>query len=462
LILLAHPELGTIRNRADQPLNATYSVLRGRMNDQGGLGLWSSTPETAEFPTVYAAHFLIDARDHGQKIPPELLTSVDGWLTRFAATPASTLADARLRAYAVYLLARQGSKPTAALSNVEQELTNRYPKEWPTDLAAAYLAATYRLMQRNADADRIIAKVPWSAAKRDFGDELYYGDVVHDAQLLYLLARHFPNRLGTAPPAALETTSKAVSGNRLNSLSAAYTLLALDAYVKTVAPATALGITEIGKDGSERPIPLPDAAVRKADLSITAARVQFSRRGTAPAYFALSESGFDRNPPAAETSEGVEIVREFVDAKGNPVSKVAVGDEFFVRLRVRATARDRQPQIAIVDLLPGGVEPVLELQPSADSSTPGADPALQRQRGAAAALPIGLPDKSDWTPSHVDVRDDRVILYGDAGRNAGTFVYRVRADNAGTYQVPPAFAEGMYNRAVVGLSRGATLEVVKP
>jgi hypothetical protein len=190
--------------------------------------------------------------------------------------------------------------------------------------------------------------------------------------------------------------------------------------------------------------------------------VQFSRRGAASAYYALTESGFDRNPPAAEKTEGVEIIREFLDAKGNPVSRVAVGDEFLVRIRVRATTRERQRQIAIVDLLPGGVEPVLELQPAANSSAPGADPAMQRGLGVSASLPIGLPGRSDWTPSHVDVREDRVILYGDAGTNAGTFVYRVRADSAGTYHVPPAFAEGMYNRAVFGLSRGATLEVVKP
>jgi uncharacterized protein YfaS (alpha-2-macroglobulin family) len=37
----------------------------------------------------------------------------------------------------------------------------------------------------------------------------------------------------------------------------------------------------------------------------------------------------------------------------------------------------------------------------------------------------------------------------------------VRATNAGTFQVPPAFAEGMYNRTVLALSRGGTLEVVK-
>ena len=139
-----------------------------------------------------------------------------------------------MRAYAVYLLARQGIRPNAALANVEQELTNRYPKDWPSDLAAAYLASTYRLMQRTADAERIVRNVPWSPDKGAIGDDIYYDAVVHDAQLLYLLAAHFPTRVNTVPPVALETLSAAISGNRTSSLSAAYTLLALDAFSKAV------------------------------------------------------------------------------------------------------------------------------------------------------------------------------------------------------------------------------------
>ncbi len=462
LMIIARPEFGAIRNRTDQPLDRTFATLRNRMNDEGGLGLWSSSPITAEFATVYGAHFLVEAKDRGQKIPQELLAQLNDWLTRFAATPASTLAAARQRAYAVYLLARQGIRPAAVLSNVEQELTKRYTQAWPTDLAAAYLASTYRLMQRNDDADRIVKAVPWSTPRADFGDDVYYDTVVHDAQLLYLLAKHFPARLGAAPPIALETMAKAVSGNGASSLSAAYTLLALDAFASTAATTTTLGVSEVGKDGRERALALPDGAIPKVSIAETAAKVQFSRRGQAPAYFVVAESGFDRNPPVAALSQGVEIAREFVDAKGSPITRVTVGDEFFVRLRVRATNRDRLPQIAIVDLLPGGVEPVLELQPVADSSTPADDPAMARQRGAAGALPIGVPGKSDWVPNHIDVREDRIILYGDAGRTAGTFVYRVRANNAGLFQVPPAFAEGMYNRTIVGLSKAGILEVVKP
>ena len=462
LIVTAHPELGVVRSRDARPLDATFAVLRGRANEQGGLGLWSSSPITAEFPTVYAAHFLVEAREHGQRIPADMLDTLNGWLMRFASTPASTLADGRLRAYAVYLLARQGIRPTAALSSVEQELTARYAPAWTTDLAAAYVASTYQLMQRRDVADRMIANVPWSTQKREFGDEIYYDPLVHDAQLLYLVARHFPARAAAVSPSTLEAIGTAVTNNRVNSLSAAYVLLALEAFAKGTAPAANLAISEIGKDGQTRALALSGGIMPKAAIAATAARLQFSKGGPTPAYFAIDESGFDRTVPSSETSQGIEMFREFIDARGNPQTRVTVGDEFFVRLRIRATRRERVGSVAVVDLLPGGVEAVLELQPPTDTSEAGIDPAQARQGAAATALPVGVPGRSDWTPYHVDLRDDRLVLYGDVTNAARTFVYRVRATNAGVFQTPPAFAEGMYNRTIAGLSPAGTLEVVKP
>ena len=376
LLLASRPEFGTVRSADAHPLASTFSMLQARENDKGGFGLWSSSPVTAEFPTVYAAHFLIEARERGQRVPPAMMTLVNDWLAQFASTPASTLADGRLRAYAVYLLARQGIKTNAALSNVEQELSNRYAKTWNTDLAAAYLASTYRLMQRNDDAERIVKNVPWTQQKRDWEPYLYYDGVVHDGQLLYLIARHFPKRLASVPPSVLEGIGNAVSGNRVSSLSASYTLLALDAYASA---ATANGQARHQRTRQRWQGEGADAARRRrcrgSTLSENAAKVQFSKDSPLAAYYVLNESGFDRKMPAAEINQGIEIIREFLDLKMNPVTRVKVGEEFLVRLRLRATNRDRLPQLAVVDLLPGGVEAVLELRPPADSSTPGADPA---------------------------------------------------------------------------------------
>ena len=400
-------------------------MLQGRENESGGFGLWSSSPQTAEFPTVYAANFLLEARDRGQKIPPEMLARLDEWLTRFASTPAPTLEDGRMRAYAVYLLARQGIKPAAAISNVEQELTQRYPDKWATDLAAAYLASTYRLMQRNSDADRIIRNVPWSQQKAQWTEDVYYDSTTHDAQLLYLLARHFPDLLKNVPSVVLEGIGGAISGNRVSSLSAAYTLLALDAYAKAAAPNLKVGIVLRGQR---------QTATSKVSVPPGVSNVEFTREGAVPAYYSINESGFDRNPPASEVNQGLEIIHEFLDANGNVTTLVKVGQEFWVRLRVRTTNRDRVRQIAVVDLLPGGVEPTLD-----------------RQTGPG----------SDWTPQFVDRRDDRVVLYGDATKAAATYVYKVRATNPGVFQSPPAFAEGMYNRRITGMSQASRLEIVK-
>jgi alpha-2-macroglobulin len=463
LLLVSRSEFGVIRNRTDQPLANTFAVLESRQNDQGGLGLWASSPETAEFPTVYAAHFLVEAKERNQAIPQQMLTSINDWLARFASTPASTLADGRVRAYAVYLLARQGIRPTAALSNVEQELTRRYPQTWQTDLAAAYLAATYRIMQRNNDADRMIGNVPWSQQKREWSpDDYYYDAVVHDAQLLYLLARHFPDRVSASPSAAIENIGRAVSGNRVNSLSAASILLALDAYAKSTSAVLKLGITEIAKDGNQRNLVLPAGSMPKAPVSEAASRLRFTKDGQPPAFYSINESGFDRNASTAAISQGVEIIREFVDMNGNVIQRVQLGQEFLVRLRLRATSRENLPQIAVVDLLPGGVEAVLELRPPSDTSNAGIDPAFGTRSRGYSSLPVGVADKSNWRSQHIDLRDDRLVLYGDATRNAGTFVYRVRATNAGVFQVPPAFAEGLYDRTVSGVGQSGRLEVVKP
>jgi uncharacterized protein YfaS (alpha-2-macroglobulin family) len=51
-------------------------------------------------------------------------------------------------------------------------------------------------------------------------------------------------------------------------------------------------------------------------------------------------------------------------------------------------------------------------------------------------------------------------MYGEVTKDART--YRVRATSAGTFQVAPAFAEGMDNRTVTGMSLGSRLEIVKP
>ncbi|HEV2608065.1 MAG TPA: hypothetical protein VGT79_08785, partial [Xanthomonadaceae bacterium] len=73
---------------------------------------------------------------------------------------------------------------------------------------------------------------------------------------------------------------------------------------------------------------------------------------------------------------------------------------------------------------------------------------------------IGLSD-STWQPEFADIREDRVVIYGTASPDVREFVYRIKATNAGSFIVPPAYGESMYDHTIQARSPGGgTLTVV--
>ena len=305
------------------------------------------------------------------------------------------------------------------------------------------------------------------AQKRDLGDEIYYDAVVHDAQLLYLLARHFPARAERdAAGGARRRSSAAVSGNRVDSLSAAYTLLALDAFAKSRRRHGTLGITEIGKDGRERALTLPAARCRKCTIAGAPRRRCSSRRSgalrrrTSRQRIRLrSQSAGGGDRARASRSSASSSTR-----RARRSSRVTVGEEFLVRLRLRATdarsaAADRGRRSAAGRRRAGAGAAAAP----ADSSDAGRGSGVHAAaRRAAPRCRSACPDKSDWAPSHVDVRDDRLVLYGDVTKNAGTFVYRVRATNAGSFRRRRRSPRACTTARSSASAAAGTLEVVKP
>ncbi len=134
---------GTYQAPSDgDPLMRQIDVLRSRQNAQGGFGLWTRTPESEPFISAYVMHFLLEARDRGVAVPPDMISSGDNYLQVLAREEGdSSQAGLRQRAYAVYLLTRQGNVTTNSLAAVQKRLQEAYPNSWKNDLAAAWLAA---------------------------------------------------------------------------------------------------------------------------------------------------------------------------------------------------------------------------------------------------------------------------------------------------------------------------------
>src|SRR5439155_13700884 len=334
-------------------------------NEEGAYGPWAANTHVDGYVSVYAQHFQLDAKEHGFPVPPEVLSQGAGYLQGLAGSEGASLFDERTRAYAIYLLTRQGVVTTGYATSLERRVQKTYPDAWKQDLTGAFLAATYQLLRQDGHASSLIGASRFDQ-KRPSEYEFYDDGLTHDAMLLYLLARHFPARLGGLKAQAIDAVVTPIEHGSYNSLSSAYAIMALDAYVTATGPAASgrYTLTETLKDGSHRVLPLPAGTFPETDVSATAQQVAFSSDAPVNAFYLLTQAGFDRSIPAQALSQGLEVLREYTDMNGKPVTDITLGDELQVHLRFRALGARPVASVALVDLLPGGFE-VVENPPAA-------------------------------------------------------------------------------------------------
>ena len=461
LILGNRPEFGYVKSKDYKTLDDLIQVLRGRQNGEGAFGLWAANAHVVDTVSVYAMHFLIEARERGRAVPQDIIVSGNNYLRSIASNDGGTLADERTRAYAIYLLTRQGIVTTNFAAALQKRLEANHAKTYAQDIATAYLAASYQLMKQQRLADQLIAGAGFGTPATQM--DAYSDLLSRDAQLLYLLARHFPERLPNIKPEAISGMVKEISGGSYNTHSSGRTILAFDAFASAAEklPAGTLAVSEVLRNNTARPVAMPPGLIPRASFSVDAAKLQFSNKADLPAYYVVEQTGFDRNLPDTEIKKGFEILREYVDAKGNPVKSVKVGDEIEVRLKFRAIGREGIDNAALVDLLPGGFDLVLNPPPAQPKEGDGEARNENENRKWRAPIGVQGMQRPMWQPDYADLREDRVVLYGMVSKDIQEFAYRIKATNTGTFVVPPAYGESMYDRSVQARSLGGKIVVEK-
>lgn len=476
IVLRNRPEFGYAPATVEQSLASIISTLRSRQNAEGAFGLWAANSNVDDYASVYAVHFLLEAKERNYAVPGDMLEQAKGYLTQIATRQGASLAEERLNAYAIYLLTRTGVVTTQYAAALQKRLETRFAKEYKNDLASAYLAATYKLLRQERLANSFIGGVKFGeGVTPDY--RYYYDPLIREAQLLYLLSRHFPERLKSLNGTELEGMANTIARGSYNTLSSSYTILAFDAY------AAALGnvrldkynIVEFLAKGVERSLALPNGVMPKAEFHQEASKLRFTSSTPTTTFYMMTQAGFDTALPKKDIANRLEVLREYTDAKGAPIKSVKLGDEIEVHVKLRATGKEYLPNIAVVDLLPGGFEVVLSpiTTSNEQAGLPGpkaeggeSEEGAEPQEAQPSAAPVGWQApigeaKSTWTIQYADVREDRVVLYGSIGPEVKEFVYRIKATNTGRYFVPPTFGESMYDRTIQARSLGGSLVVEK-
>ncbi|MFC4310049.1 MG2 domain-containing protein [Steroidobacter flavus] len=463
VLLTSRSEFGYVKTSAGSDVSALIGELRSRQTETGAYKLWPGGNEVVEFVSLYAQQLLLEAGERGQAIPGDLVTNGNNYLHQVAQRDGNNLIDERQSAYAIYLLTRQGQRMAAEIAASRKRLAERYRGQWEKDLTAAWLAASLDLMRQDRDAENLISGVRFDPS----ADELYNDPMTRDAFLLFVISRHFPERLKNVPSDVFTTMAKRVTDGYYHSLSAGTTLLALDAYASaTEGAARNLAIAEVLKNKSVRALTLPEGLFPTVKFTDQAAALRFTNNTNLNAYYLIEQSGFDRKPPTQAIKQGLEVLREYTDSSGKPITSIQMGQQIDVHLKFRGLKEGAYSNIALVDLLPGGFELVVpteaaqsQFAEASSSETEGEGEYDSSYEGWQCQVCVGNVKAS---LQYADMREDRVVFYANATGEISEIVYRIKATNVGSYVAPPAYGEAMYNRNVIGRSASGKIEVSRP
>ncbi|MGG4610282.1 alpha-2-macroglobulin family protein [Providencia sp. Me31A] len=434
------------QSQINQQIDQTLTTLLTRQNGQGMIGDWRATPNADPYVTLYVVQFLLEAKEANYPVSRTLLTTANGYLKKLAAnTTYNNLHELRYRAFATYLLTRQGVVTTNMLSDIQTRMQTHYADSWKNDIGALYLAASYKMLKMDSQAETLL-KPTWDdlshAYDKAWWSQNFLDPLVQDSIRLYLIVRHFPEKAEQIPPQLLENMVLKMKDQRYTTHSSAMSILALEYYTKQIQRASSdkgkLTINIKTKNNPMSLISTMENATAFGQFPAETQAITLNNPTDNPAWYVVTQAGFDNTPPTQSISQGLEITREYINKKGQVVNTVTLGEKLYVHIKVRANSKEGVNDIVVVDLLPGGFEIVQ--QPLNTNNGKAKWPSPKPAQG------------SIWYTDYSDVREDRIILYGRAKSNVQEYVYEIKATNTGVYAIPAAYGEAMYDRKVQALA----------
>lgn len=412
LVSAAWPSL--VAGSADR-VDTLVAALRLRQQNDGGFTLWPGGSGSDVDASLHALHFLRDALDAG-RLPGDaqgLLSRGQSYLRRRANTPVDTLADARRRAYAIYLLTRGGEVTGNQVLDLQQWLGRQDDSLWRGDVTAVWLAGALALLQSTPEAERLLRG--YRLGRQSLDQPGPYDSVLaQDAQFIDVVSRNVPGLRAEVDADDLKHLLTPVLNQGYNSYSAAFAVMALHA-VGESAGGEPVRAEVLNASGATTALPLEPGAATPLPADAPAVRLT----SDATAYYALRQAGFDAGLPDAARADGLEITREFLAPDEDVAARPRVGEDLRVRLRLRSTDGALHQHVAVIDLLPAGFE-------------------------------VDVDSLEAWQQGHVEVREDRVLWFGPVDGGVTELVYRARPTAVGEFVVPPASAQSMYRRDVHG------------
>ncbi len=410
---------------ADAALKArikkSVSRVFAMQDSSGAFGVWGpSNPDI--WLTAYVTDFLTRAREKGFAVDSRGFSQALARLQNYVSYVSDFKKGGEKRAYALYVLARNGRAPIGELRYYADARLDHFA----TPIAKAQIGAALALAGDTARAERA-----FNAAIDDLDDRSRqttradFGSTLRDAAAVLTLASE--TRSVASRTAVLTKNLAAAYGARLHTSTQeqAWLLLAargLDEQVKD------LRLTINGEvyDGG------PRAMLPTTTLAADGLRIGNAGTSATEAVVTVIGSSMRAEPAVAN---GLTVARKYFTLDGREVDlsspEASLGQTERLAVVLTVSAKDAGGRLLLVDRLPAG----LEIE----------NPRLIESGDVKALSWL----KTTWSPDHTEFRDDRFVAAFDFFRAGGkvrtaTVAYIVRAVTPGSFVRPAATVEDMY------------------
>lgn len=402
----------------------------------GGFSLWPGGRDAHLWGSLYATHFIVEAKRAGHPVEDSLHRDALAWVANEVKAKGTYGSDELQRtAYGLYVLSRAGRPDLGTMDFLRQKQVANLSAESKALLAAAYASAgNPRATQSLAASTGAVQEI-----QRQTGGN--FNSAIRNRALLLLALLDAEPKSPRIPQLIDRLARDARELGYWTTQEESFTLLALGQFFQRQQRQPAysgtvfVGGKKVGTFDNK-------TTTFQRIAGGGPVRIQMNS-GYKPgaAFYSVMTRGVPKDDAFQPSKAGLEIERQFLNREGQPInlSDVKQGDLVAIKTRVRSVSGPVQ-NVAIVNLLPSGLEVENPRLSSTEQLPWVADANLQ--------------------PEYMDLRDDRILLFADLPADSWqTFYTLVRAVAPGQFRLPPVQVEAMYNPALRATGERGTMEV---
>jgi uncharacterized protein YfaS (alpha-2-macroglobulin family) len=435
--------------KKDRPdLNPSYNVqetiriLQSMQMYNGALTYWPGGGYESWWGSIYAGHFLTEAKKAGYDVDQKTLDRLLGYMRMmlkqkktyvyYYDNSKSVEMAAQEVFYSMYVLAIAG-KPEMSMMNYYKANLSMVPQE-----GKYLLAMSYMLAGDKRSADKLLpADFNEADPKQQFGGS--FSSPIRDRAIaLNCMLEADPNnpQIGRLS----QQLSQMIKDARwMNTQERSFTFLA---FGKLARQSKTNDLKVIVKAGGKEVGTFTGTDLAIEDASLATSKVTLSGSGTRRVFYFWSEQGLTADGSIKLEDNYLRVRKTFFDRWGRQIdlSHVKQNDLVVVKIALVSTTGTYVENVAITDILPAGFE-------------------IENDRLRATNSMTWISEQS--TPQHEDIRDDRILLYTDATAKEKYFYYTVRAVSTGVFKMGPVMADAMYREEYHSYNGGGWVRISK-